>query len=189
MKWIKEYSGLLNESMDQESLDLTLLDAAWGNKLDTSAHLLQSGANPNKRDHLKQTPLHKAAYHGHVEMAKLLLEKGAQIDAIDWSGRTPLHAAVSNDRVIIIRLLIDRGADVDAEDSNGWTPLWRAARWTMASIGTVKLLILLGANPSKAFGTFADCKSFFDSDLSWAPGGEAGVERQFRASETRRKLF
>ena len=46
------------------------------------------------------TPLHRAAYCGHVEVAKLLLKHGGDAGYVDSDGRTALH------KVSVILLLL-----------------------------------------------------------------------------------
>nr|XP_015215192.1 PREDICTED: ankyrin repeat domain-containing protein 54 [Lepisosteus oculatus] len=57
--------------------------------------LLSSGADPNQRDGLGNTPLHLAACTNHVPVITTLLRGGARVDALDRAGRTPLHLAKS----------------------------------------------------------------------------------------------
>ena len=40
-----------------------------------------------------RTPLHYAAYHGHVEVVKILIQRGAKMAVKDASSRTPLDLA------------------------------------------------------------------------------------------------
>ena len=40
------------------------------------------------------TPLHNAAFNGHIECLKLLVESNANTNAEDNTGSTPLHHAV-----------------------------------------------------------------------------------------------
>jgi DNA mismatch repair protein MutL len=64
------------------------------------------------------TPLHCAAWKGHVEVAELLLEAGADIDAVNQDahyGGTPLHAAAHGNQKPVVELLIRRGAALDVE--------------------------------------------------------------------------
>jgi ankyrin repeat protein len=77
------------------------------------------------------TPLHLAAFFGHVDVAELLLDRGADIEARSHNRHlpqvTPLHSAAAGRRNAVALLLLDRGADPDAAQPGGWTPLHQAA--------------------------------------------------------------
>lgn len=78
------------------------------------------------RDSDESTPLHCAAWKGHVEAVRLLLEAGADVNAHNKNGhwgRTPLHAAAHGNQAAIAELLIQHGADIDALDMGGKKPL------------------------------------------------------------------
>ncbi|QOJ78954.1 ankyrin repeat domain-containing protein [Infirmifilum lucidum] len=85
--------------------------------------LLDRGAHVNTRDKHGETPLHHAAWMGHLDVAELLLDRGAEVDARDNYGSTPLHHAARGGRLKVVKLLLDRGADVNARNKAGWTPL------------------------------------------------------------------
>ena len=68
--------------------------------------LLQSGANPNLRDHHQRTPLHNAAARGITSICSLLLECGAEVSPLDHNSQTPLHQACSNGHAAIVLLLL-----------------------------------------------------------------------------------
>jgi ankyrin repeat protein len=77
------------------------------------------------------TPLHLAAYFGHVDAAALLLERGAEVDARSKNPQlrslTPLHSAAASRSTEVAVLLLDAGADPNATQPGGWTALHAAA--------------------------------------------------------------
>lgn len=98
------------------------------------------------------TPLHLAAYFGHVEAVALLIDHGAPLDALSTNAirNTPLHAAFAGaNNATIVRRLIFAGADVDARGAGNITPLHLAA--SRGDDALCDLLISRGADPeSKA---------------------------------------
>ena len=72
-----------------------LVDAAGSNRLAAVRLMLESGFDPNPGDNTPTTPLHQAAFHGHVEMAELLLDAGARLGTRDaHHAGTPLQWAM-----------------------------------------------------------------------------------------------
>lgn len=79
------------------------------------------------RDKDGSTPLHCAAWKGHLQVVAVLLKAGADVNAQnenDHWGTTPLHAAAHANQAAIAQLLIDHGADVQATDREGRTPMF-----------------------------------------------------------------
>ena len=76
------------------------------------------------------TPLHLAAFFGHLDLATVLLDRGARMEARSTNGmkNTPLHAAAAGGRIALVLLLVERGADVNARQEGGWTALHSAAQ-------------------------------------------------------------
>ncbi len=96
------------------------------------------------------TPLHYAAYFGHLDAACYLIEIGADIASVsmDPLRNQPLHAASTSGYTEIVRLLLDGGADPKAEQSGQWTALHGAAERGHRAV--VELLLERGADPNAA---------------------------------------
>ena len=81
-----------------------------------------------KDDWRGYTPLHLAAYSGHIEIARLLLQNGAEVNVMRNNyGITPLHWAALNGHVDILHLLVENGVDLEAQSSCGSRALHFAA--------------------------------------------------------------
>ncbi len=83
-----------------------LHDAAGNGRLEVvSRLLLEKGADVNKADLLRHTPLYAACKEDHQGVARLLLEHGADTDIPDRLGRTPLDIAREKGHAEIVTLL------------------------------------------------------------------------------------
>lgn len=98
--------------------------------------LLKFGADPNKCDRLRKSPLHHAR---NAACTKLLLEAKKNVGLRDVYGRTALHAACRRlgDRERALELL-QAGADVNMVDNWSRTPLSYLAQYNGAE--TAQLL-------------------------------------------------
>ena len=110
--------------------------------------LLNAGANPKAKDHVKQTPLHVAAkFNENPDIFKVLIEAGADLNARDGYLSTPLHiAAEFNKNLNILKVLIEAGADLKARDGYRSTPLHVVAKFN-ENPEVVKVLLDAGADP------------------------------------------
>ena len=110
----------------------TLHKAVRAGDADRVRELLDAGADVNVRetsnDRLQYTPLHWAAYYGHLEIAEILISRGADLDAEDPSYSTPLYLAAEQGHPKVVEFLISKGAKVNVKSARwGYTPLHRAA--------------------------------------------------------------
>ncbi|QQR49159.1 ankyrin repeat domain-containing protein [bacterium] len=101
--------------------------AQHGNAEDLQ-RLIKNGANVNTKCDDDATPLHYAAFNGHVECVKILLgEKDIFVNVhTKLCGSTPLHFAARNNHFEIVQLLLKKGASFNATDRDGFTPEERA---------------------------------------------------------------
>ena len=86
--------------------------------------LLESGADPNRKDSRRQmSPGHMVSRGHKVELYKLLLAHGWDIHTTDVIGYTALHYAVIGNDVDVIKYLVDMGARMDTKAvSDGFLP-------------------------------------------------------------------
>lgn len=72
--------------MTQDELNLKLWMAAFSNDADGAREAIKNGADVNdKNKSTGWTPLHFAAYRGHIETIKVLIENGSpiRVDIVD----------------------------------------------------------------------------------------------------------
>ena len=97
------------------------------------------------------TPLHLAAFFGHLEVARYLLGRDADANAVATNttfahGVTPLHSAIARGGPGIVRVLLDAGADVSLRNGVGRTPIFEAA--FNGDVEAARMLLDAGADPN-----------------------------------------
>ena len=118
-----------------------MIKAAKAGNVEAVRLLLDANSSlVNARDSDASTPLHCAAWKGHVDVAVALLDAGADLQAKNENGHwgdTPLHAAAHGNQRAIAELLIARGADIHALNTGGRTPLAETAAHKAAAVANL----------------------------------------------------
>jgi hypothetical protein len=114
------------------------------------------------------TPLHLAAWNGHVEVVKFLVEQRADVTTKDSDGWTPLHSATQNGHLEVVKFLLQSDmrfrSDVSTPDAFGRTPLHMAIYYGQGE--EAKVLIEHGADLSVIDG-------YGKTALDWASMNDA----------------
>ncbi len=158
---LREKGISLNTSHPHLEMTGLMLSARMGHEslLDW---LLAEGAAPSiQMGSGRQTALHLALEHAHLNCARYLLESEANPNLRDALGRTALHYAVHSDkssltpeiRSQMISLLVKHGANADIADLEGATPLHYSVIYCQPEC--TETLLNHGANPN--IQTY-DCK-------------------------------
>ena len=101
------------------------------------------------KDEINCTPLHLAAYRGHMQILNTFMHMGADVHFNSNKG-TALHsAAIANvENTKVTQALIKANAKVNETNLMGSTPLFQAV--SKGKVDTVKILLHAGANISTA---------------------------------------
>jgi ankyrin repeat protein len=136
----------LDEENDEGWSNIHL--AAFNGRLETTAILLDLGADPNKRisEGSGNTPLYLATIRGHTNVMALLLESNAQVNFMNENGNTAIHGAVIANQLNAIDILYQAGADINSQNNNKKTPLHMAV--IEGNLNAVNMLLRMGANPN-----------------------------------------
>jgi ankyrin repeat protein len=143
----KEVTALLKRGIDPNSVDAkgqpALHIAARENNLEVVQALVAGGADIDRLNPSKETPIMLASLAGATKIVDFLLSKDAQINQPGW---TALLYAATNGHGDIVKLLLDNSAYIDSAAPNGTTPLMMAVRG--GYVDTVRLLLDEGADPT-----------------------------------------
>jgi ankyrin repeat protein len=142
-----EVVALLKRGMDANTVDRTgqpvLHIAAREGNLEVLRVLVQAGADIDKRNAMKETPIMLAALGGHVKLVEFLISREAQINHPGW---TPLLYAATNGQTEVIKVLLENHAYIDSSSPNGSTPIMMAIRGGHQA--AARLLLDEGADPA-----------------------------------------
>lgn len=137
----EEWYQLQEKKLEKEPSKL-LLWAAEKNRLATVQRLLsEKAAEVNTRDEDEYTPLHRAAYSGHLDVVRELVAQGADVHAVTIDGWTPLHSACKWNNTRVASFLLQHDADINAQTKGLLTPLHLAAG-NRDSRDTLELLLM-----------------------------------------------
>lgn len=125
------------------ALSERLLIASHKGQADNVVQLINKGAKVAVTKY-GRSPLHLAAYKGHIEVVRILLKAGCDLDIQDDGEQTALHRAAVVGNSDIISALIQEGCALDRQDKDGNTALHEVS-WHGFS-QSVKLLVKAGAN-------------------------------------------
>ena len=145
--WAAMLAALLAVGALGQAPDMALGKAAREGDLTRLKSLLDSGADPNRRDANGSTPLIEAVAGGQAAAARALVAAGANPNLTSTGGRTPLIEAAIGGRVEIARMLIDDGANVNLAERGTGTPLEAAERE-----GHTEMAALLRASGARTSG-------------------------------------
>ena len=129
------HHAVVNELV-QRGADVDVFAAAATGRLKDLRDALATPGAQSSYSYDGWTPLHLAAFFGHVDCARLLLAAGADVAAVSRNSlaNTPLHAATAGQHTDVALLLLDAGADARVLDSGGHTPARIAAENQLAIV-------------------------------------------------------
>ena len=160
---------------------LTLQQAAGQGDVEQLNLHIARGADVNKADKDRMTPLSRAAMGGHLDATKVLVAAGADVNASSFLG-PPLVVAVSRMQPAIAEFLVSAGAEVNGKGRGGQTALIAAV--SAGQQETVELLVSKGADvnlandqgmtPLRAASRFPAIADFLREQGAQAPSSAYG---------------
>ena len=84
----------------------------------------------------KYTPLHWAAYKGHLVVVQILMNEKLDPTEIDIHGNNAVHQAAAASRLEVMKLFMSAGVDLDVANDRGHSP------FDLATDPDIKNLIL-----------------------------------------------
>lgn len=120
---IKKYPQLDINQIFNETGDTPLIMAIKNDFKEIQNYLIEIGANLNKPNLNKETPLIVAAAFGRLSTIEILLEKKVDLEAQDANGDSALHVALKRCHDSVGTILINNGANIrttDRQGKNAW---------------------------------------------------------------------
>ena len=104
--------------------------------------------NPIEKDSEGRTPIHNAAYGGHLEIVNFLVSYTSDPNVANEDGDTPIHFAAEGGHLEIVKLLVSYPSNPNSANKHGRTPIHFAA--VGGYLEVVKFLALHISNPNVA---------------------------------------
>ncbi|PIK48720.1 putative E3 ubiquitin-protein ligase HACE1-like [Apostichopus japonicus] len=82
---------------------------------------LSKGEDPNSKDPMGNTAIHKAAANGNLTCLQRLMKQGGDVSQEDAAGCTVLHVAARNGHIETVKWLITNGCDINTLSRKGNT--------------------------------------------------------------------
>jgi len=123
---LKEYSYDCVNYHAENGVTTLMMAVAKGNS-EIVNWLLESGANQNSVNYLRQNALHYAVIHNQPKMIDLLRQNGAEIKP-NAHGVTPLMMAIQLGNFQMVELMNPKFEDVNVAADDGWTAIYFAIR-------------------------------------------------------------
>ena len=137
---------------------------------DTMLFLINKGADVNKLNHFRETPLFRVKNRA---CAEILIKHGAATEVFDIFGMSPLHSAST---VEVAEFLLQQGADVNQHTPKGPYPME-----SISDLGILQCLLTHGGRiPFRKKGTLFDHdKSFPKIELYLQAGANPNMINNF----------
>ncbi|MBE6373065.1 MAG: hypothetical protein E7055_13460 [Lentisphaerae bacterium] len=137
---------------------------------DTMLFLIDKGADVNKQDYFRETPLFRVK---NLSCAEILVEHGAKTEIFDIFGMSPLHYATTKE---VAEFLLNHGADVNQHTDKGPYPME-----SISDLGILRCLLSHGGQiPFRKKGTLFDHdKSFSKIELYLQAGANPNMKNNW----------
>ena len=94
------------------------------------------------------SPLHFAAYNGHLEVCKLIMDNITDKNPTNMEGETPFHFAAKKGQLAVCQFMLENLSDKNPRDRVGITPLHHSAQYGHVELCKLIMENLVDKNPS-----------------------------------------